>query len=51
MVGRAALTKPWIFHEFDRSIAWEPSLAERVGVYRRLACYMKEHFRDDARGR
>ncbi len=24
--------------------------AERVGVYRKLASYFKEHFRDDARG-
>jgi hypothetical protein len=46
-----ALTKPWIFDEFARGTAWEPSAAERVSVYRRLACYMKEHFRDDEKGR
>ncbi len=51
MVGRGALTKPWIFQEFAEQRAWEPTAAERVGVYRRLACYMKEHFGDDARGR
>ena len=51
MVGRGALTKPWIFQEFAEGRAWEPTAAERVGVYRRLACYMKEHFGDDARGR
>jgi tRNA-dihydrouridine synthase 3 len=51
MVGRGALTKPWIFQEFAEGRAWEPTAAERIGVYRRLACYMKEHFGDDARGR
>ena len=51
MVGRGALTKPWIFDEFSQNRAWDPTAAERVAVYRRLACYMKEHFGDDARGR
>ena len=51
MVGRGALMKPWIFQEFTSGVAWEPDAAERVGVYRRLACYMKEHFHEDARGR
>ena len=51
MVGRGALTKPWIFDEFNSNRAWEPSAAERVGVYRQLTCYMKEHFGDDSRGR
>eukprot|EP00967_Tisochrysis_lutea_P015746 scaffold17762_cov32-Tisochrysis_lutea.AAC.2 len=51
MVGRAALTKPWIFSEFEKDEAWDLNAAERVSIYRRLACYMKEHFYDDARGR
>ena len=51
MVGRGALTKPWIFQEFKSGELWTPSAVERVEVYRRLAQYMKEHFRDDARGR
>lgn len=51
MVGRGALTKPWMFDEFYNGRPWEPSTAERVEVYRRLACYMKEHFGDDERGR
>jgi tRNA-dihydrouridine synthase 3 len=51
MVGRGALMKPWIFDEFKRGASWEPTAIERVEMYRRLACYMKEHFRDDARGR
>ena len=51
MVGRGALIKPWIFKEFRDRRAWEPSAAERVAVYRQLACFMKEHFGDDAKGR
>jgi tRNA-dihydrouridine synthase 3 len=41
MVGRGALTKPWLFDEFTKGATWEPSAAERVEIYRRLACYMK----------
>lgn len=51
MVGRGALTKPWLFQEYADGATWEPTDAERVAVYRRLACYMKEHFGDDERGR
>ena len=51
MVGRGALTKPWLFEEFREGRTWEPTAAERVAVYRRLACYMREHFGDDERGR
>ena len=47
MVGRGALETPWVFDEGG----WEPDTMERVEVYRRLACYMKEHFGDDGRGR
>ncbi|KIZ02031.1 tRNA-dihydrouridine synthase 3 [Monoraphidium neglectum] len=62
MVGRGALIKPWVFQEYKetaqhlalsghrgREIALDA--VERVGVYRRLVAYMKEHFRDDARGK
>ena len=41
MVGRGALIKPWIFDEYAHGRAWEPSLHERVAVYRQLAVYMK----------
>ena len=51
MVGRGALTKPWIFDEFAHGRAWEPTAVERVEIYRRLVAYMKEHFGDDERGR
>jgi len=41
MVGRGALIKPWIFDEYARGRAWEPSLHERVALYRQLTVYMK----------
>ena len=41
MVGRGALIKPWLFAEYAHGHAREPSLHERVAVYRRLAVYMK----------
>ncbi|GAB4817554.1 hypothetical protein N2152v2_004600 [Parachlorella kessleri] len=51
MVGRGALVKPWIFEEFRLGRELLPTTDERVGIYRRLACYMKEHFGDDERGK
>ncbi len=51
MVGRGALIKPWLFGEFARGEAWDPTPEERVGVYRQLTAHMQEHFGDDARGR
>lgn len=51
MVARGALIKPWIFREIEEGVAFEPTAVSRVAIYRRLASYMKEHFRDDAKGR
>ena len=51
MLARGALIKPWLFQEVAESASWEPTAEERVAVYRRLAVYMKEHFRDDEMGR
>jgi tRNA-dihydrouridine synthase 3 len=51
MIGRAALIKPWIFDEIANGRAFEPDAAQRVSIYRRFAGYLKEHFRDDERGR
>jgi tRNA-dihydrouridine synthase 3 len=51
MVGRGALSKPWIFKEFNENQTWSPDAKERVEVYRTLANYMKDHFGDDAMGR
>lgn len=51
MLARGILIKPWLFQEIEDQSSWEPTAEERVGVYRRLALYMKEHFRDDELGR
>ncbi|KXZ53882.1 hypothetical protein GPECTOR_6g800 [Gonium pectorale] len=51
MTGRGALIKPWIFQEFKEGRELLPSTLERVGIYRLLVSFMKEHFGDDAFGR
>lgn len=51
MIGRGALIKPWIFREITEERAIEPSAEERIGIYFDLARLMKEHFRDDDKGR
>ena len=51
MIGRGPLMKPWLFREIADKQPWEPTAEERVAVYRQLAVFMKEHFRDDAKGR
>jgi len=51
MVGRGALTKPWIFKEFNENETWIPDANERIGVYRTLANYMKDHFGNDEMGK
>ena len=51
MLARGVLIKPWLFREIAEDRAWEPTAEERVALYRRLAVFMKEHFRDDDKGR
>jgi tRNA-dihydrouridine synthase 3 len=51
MAGRGALIKPWVFQEYKEGREIALDAAARVGVYRQLVSYMKEHFRDDARGK
>ncbi len=51
MLGRGALIKPWVFREIAEGVTWQPTAEERVALYRRLAWFMREHFRDDERGR
>jgi tRNA-dihydrouridine synthase 3 len=50
MVGRGALTKPWIFKEFKDNQTWDPDIYERISIYRTLTNYMKDHFGDDELG-
>jgi tRNA-dihydrouridine synthase 3 len=51
MLGRGALIKPWLFREIAEKQAWEPTASERLAVYFDLARKMKEHFRDDEKGK
>ncbi len=51
VLARGALIKPWLFREIAEGRSWSPTAEDRVGVYRQLACNMKEHFRDDEKGR
>ena len=51
MVGRGALTKPWIFKEFKDKQTWNLDNHERIAIYRTLTTYMKDHFGDDEWGR
>lgn len=51
MLGRGALIKPWLFREIAEKREWQPTAEERLALYQRLAGYMREHFRDDERGR
>jgi len=51
MVGRGALTKPWIFGEVRDGKEYDLTSQERIGIYRQLTTYMKEHFGDDDKGK
>ena len=51
MIGRGALIKPWIFREIAEQKAWEPTAKERLGVYLDFTKKLKEHFREDEKGR
>jgi tRNA-dihydrouridine synthase 3 len=51
MLGRGALIKPWLFREIEEKKEWEPTATERLGVAFDLAKKMKEHFRDDEKGK
>ena len=51
MVGRGALIKPWLFREIAERRAFEPDARERLGIYLDFAQKLKQHFRDDAKGR
>jgi tRNA-dihydrouridine synthase 3 len=51
MLGRGALIKPWLFSEIreGRDILKTPE--ERIALLFRFATLLREHFRDDERGR
>jgi tRNA-dihydrouridine synthase 3 len=51
MIGRGALTKPWVFKEFAENREILPTAEERVQIYRKLVQYQKKHFGDDEYGK
>ncbi len=51
MIGRGALTKPWVFREFKERREILPTTEDRVRMMRTLVTYMKEHFGDDDWGK
>lgn len=51
MLGRGALIKPWLFREIAEQKEFEPGAEERVGILMQFARMLKEHFRDDEKGR
>jgi len=51
MVGRWALSKPWIFREYADASDISMGPAERLAVVRRYVDLCREHFGDDEKGR
>jgi tRNA-dihydrouridine synthase 3 len=51
MAGRWALTRPWIFKEFEENREILPTPEERLEVIKRYVELCREHFGDDDRGR
>jgi tRNA-dihydrouridine synthase 3 len=51
MLARGALIKPWLFREIREGRSWQPTAEERFGVVWRLVELLREHFRDDEKGR
>lgn len=51
MLGRGALIKPWLFREIAEQRAWEPTARERLAVLVDFVRLLKEHFRDDEKGK
>lgn len=51
MLARGVLIKPWLFHEVAERRELDPDAEERVGFYFRFAAFLKEHFREDQKGR
>ncbi len=50
-LARGALISPWVFAEIKQEKTLALSVEERIGVYYRFTCLMKEHFGDDELGR
>ena len=51
MLGRGALIKPWLFQEIAEQRTLELSALERLKIFLQFTSFLKEHFRDDEKGR
>jgi tRNA-dihydrouridine synthase 3 len=51
MLGRGALIKPWLFREIAERRGFEPTAEQRVAIYLQFTRWLKEHFREDDKGR
>jgi tRNA-dihydrouridine synthase 3 len=51
MLARGALVKPWLFREIREGREWLPTAEERFSVLWRFVELLREHFRDDEKGR
>lgn len=51
MLARGALIKPWIFREIREGRSWLPTAEERFSVLWHFVELLREHFRDDEKGR
>jgi tRNA-dihydrouridine synthase 3 len=51
MLGRGALIKPWLFREIAEQRDILPTVDERVELLARFVGHLKDHFRDDEKGR
>ncbi len=51
MLARGALIKPWLFREIRENRAWNPTGEERIGLLHRFVELLREHFREDEKGR
>jgi tRNA-dihydrouridine synthase 3 len=51
MLARGALIKPWLFREIREGKSWLLTAEERLHVLWRFVELLREHFRDDEKGR
>ena len=51
MLARGALIKPWLFQEIRENRTIDFSAVDRLLIYFRFTQYLKDHFRDDEKGR